>query len=221
MVAARLVVENDLTRLVVCPLAARARLRTSFPVVKDGEATSAVYTDLGVDALTTPLYRGSVLRFPSNLNIVVSEDVASGATSIPIVAQEFALADDTEGTTFAEAEIFGADNAGVATATGEVDTSSFGDGTDVFMLTVSQTHEISISGIFATTGVMYDIIRPYGNAKAFAKRELYFELFSSDGSNYQGIGRLTNYNETKPFRDVQKFTASLKVQGELISVKPT
>jgi len=220
MVASKFVVENDLTRLVVTPLPAKSIVRTSTAVVSDGALTSGLHTAVAVSATTVPLYRGSVLRFPSDLNLLVSADVAVGATSIPIVPQTFVLTDGAEGATFAEAEIYGADNAGLATATGEVDTSSFGDGTDVFMLTVSQTHEISISGIFATTGVMYDILRPYGNGKAFAKRELFFELFSADGSSYQGIARLTNYAETKPFRDVQKFTASLKVQGELISIKP-
>jgi hypothetical protein len=123
------VVENDLTKLLIVPLPVKSRIRTAYPIVKDGAAASALYTDITVNPITKALYRGSQLRFGST-TLTVSADVAVDATSIPIEAQTFALADEEAGSTFAEAEIYGADNASISTSTGEIDISGFGEGVE-------------------------------------------------------------------------------------------
>jgi hypothetical protein len=215
------VVENDLTRLLIVPLPYKSRTRTSYPIVKDGAAVSGTYTDIAVDATTTKLYRGSRITFPGGITLIASADVAVGATSIPIESKLFALADDEAGTTFAEAEIYGADNASISTSTGEVDISGYGDGVESEMLTVSIGREMAVSGIFTSTGAMYDVMRPLGVTGEQAKREAYFTLLLGDGSGYQGVCRVTNYGETVAFRDVLKFTATLKGQGKWTLIAPT
>jgi hypothetical protein len=88
------------------------------------------------------------------------------------------------------------------------------------MLSVSIGREIAVSGIFTTTGAMYDVMRPLGVAGSMVKREAYFSLLLGDGSSYEGVCRVTNYGEQVAFRDVLKFNATLKGQGEWITNAP-
>ncbi len=222
------IVENDVTRLSIVLLPApvgglqATRTRTVYTITHGATAvtTGTTRSSITVVATTTKLYRGSLLRFPSNLTLIVAADTAVGATVIPIMPRDFALTAAAVASTWAEAEIFGADNAGISTSTGEVDVSTFGDGVDSEMFTVSNTREITLSGIFARSGVMYEIVRPLGMNSAFAKREVYFILYTGDGSSYEGAARLTNYSEAIAFRDVLKFTSTLKIQGSLITNAP-
>lgn len=215
------VVKNSATRITAVMLPDGVRVRPEFPVTGGPVLTSNLYSTLTVVALTKKLYRGSDIRFPGGVTVRLRADAIVGATSLLIVPQTFALPAAAAGLTFAEAEIFGADNATVTGATGEVDISSFSNGVDVEMMTVSVTREASVSGIFTKgNGAMVEIVRPLGLLSEFAEREAHVRITTGDGVVYSGSARFTNYTDTIAFRDVLKFSTTVKFQSDFAITNP-
>lgn len=212
MPAVSQVIQNTDTELRLTWLPVDSETPTEYTFTSDGITASGA-TTIALDPVSpVALEAGDKLTFGS-VEVTLTADAASGASSLTVAATSDAIPDDTSATTKALRRVRGANTASPSSQTEDIDVSGFEDGVDYQMLNVAITRNISVSGITTEGLFRSEILAPAQYNSAFVQRQAYFELEFGDGSMVEGVCRLTNVSEETQLRNVLRYSVTLMGQG--------
>lgn len=197
-------------------LAPNSNVRTSYPLTS-GTAVTGPATTIPVTATTRLIEAGDVVTFGADSYVVTANVPVSGTpTTIPaIVPTGKSIPAASIGSFFAMRSL-SANKVSVKAQGKDVEITGFGDGLFGEYVKVMVDGSISISGTFSKADLGYtECLIPLSVSNP---DQCYF-IFSDDRGNgytYEGRALVSDFTYDLDFRDVGKYSGTLKINGPLI-----
>lgn len=204
-------------RLRMVRLASTSNLRTSYPVTSAASVVTGPATAIPVLAVSRLIEAGDVVTFGAD-SYVVTANVPVSATpvSIPaIVPTGKSIAASTVGSFFAMRSL-SADKVSIKAQGKDVEITGFGDGLFGEYVKVMIDGSVSVSGTFSKADLGYtEVLIPL----SVASTDQCYVIFSDDrgnGNTYEGRAIVSDFTYDLAFRDVGKYSGTLKLNGPMI-----
>jgi hypothetical protein len=204
-------------RLQLVRLASNSNTRTSYALTTSATAVVGPATAIPVLAVPKALEAGDKVTFGANSYVVTANvDVSAGPFSIPaIVPTGKTIAASSTGSYFAMRSL-SADKVSIKSQGKDVEITGFGDGLFGEYVKVMIDGSISVSGTFSKADLGYtECLIPL----AVASPDQCYFVFSDDNGNgytYEGRAIISDFTYDLSFRDVGKYSGTLKVNGNMI-----
>lgn len=203
-------------RIRLVRLAASSNVRTSYPLTS-GTAVTGPATTIPVTAVSRVIEAGDIVTFGTDSYVVTANvAVTASPTTIPaIVPTGKNIPAASTGSFFAMRSL-SANKVSVKSQGKDVEITGFGDGLFGEYVKVMIDGSISISGTFSKADLGYsECLVPLS---VTSPDQCYF-IFSDDRGNgytYEGRAIVSDFTYDLDFRDVGKYSGTLKVNGNMI-----
>jgi hypothetical protein len=204
-------------RLQLVRLSPTSNTRTSYALTAGASPVVGPATAIPVTAVPKMIEAGDKVTFGSDSYVVTANvPVSVGAVSIPaIVPTGKTVAANATGSYYAMRSL-SADKVSIKSQGKDVEITGFGDGLFGEYVKVMIDGSVSVSGTFSKADLGYsECLIPLASAST----DQAYVIFSDDKGNgytYEGRVIVSDFTYDMSFRDVGKYSGTLKINGSMV-----